>query len=246
MNEIINVKDLPAVQNVCNQTLREIPFKLSACSIAHVCMEPHDASLHHVHHKTNETYFILSGEGVLYFGDRAMQVHDSAGLFLPSNTMHRLVNTEDAPLENLVVASPSFDPEDVHLTGKKPFVSVSAMEFFTNKYPAEKSEDGATVWAMLSDEEKEQAGVQLAYGYLLPGKTATLHMHQKSDEIYYVMCGKGIMHLGEQQYPVTKGSIAFIPKEMPHSLENNSNQNLEVVCISSPAYQKDDFIKVEE
>ena len=61
----INVYDLPTVDNICNQILREV-LSLPKVSIAHVIMNPGNVSLLHQHLKMSEIYYILDDLRILY------------------------------------------------------------------------------------------------------------------------------------------------------------------------------------
>ena len=236
-----SVYSIPAVENVCNQTLREA-VTLPTCSIAHVAVKPYDVSLLHGHRKMAEIYFILDGRGILYHGDKAMSVSTGACLFIEPGTSHKLRNALDDDLEHLVVASPPFDADDVHLIEDPGIEPI--LDSFEHRAPPIIAPDGATVYEMLSDEEKTAAKTQLAFGYLPPGKTASLHKHNTSEEVYYILSGEGWIHLGDngEQWRINTGDIIYIPTGIWHGLHNEGTENLEVVCISSPAYTPEDFI----
>ena len=63
--EPIDIYTLPCARNVCNQVSREV-FQFPKISIAHVTVNPGEASNWHYHNTTTEIYFILEGEGILY------------------------------------------------------------------------------------------------------------------------------------------------------------------------------------
>jgi mannose-6-phosphate isomerase-like protein (cupin superfamily) len=114
--KLIDVYELPTVSNVCNQNLREV-ISLPKVSLAHVMMNGDNVSLWHQHSRMSEVYFILEGEGILYYGNRALQVEKGIYVVLPPHTPHKLKNTGKSDLEHLVFAIPPFDSHDVELLG---------------------------------------------------------------------------------------------------------------------------------
>jgi quercetin dioxygenase-like cupin family protein len=52
------------------------------------------------------------------------------------------------------------------------------------------------------------------------GKTGGSTHNQ--NEIYYVVKGEAVLHLDEEVYDITPGSLVFIPAGVFHSLDNNS------------------------
>ena len=58
---------------------------------------------------------------------------------------------------------------------------------------------------------------------LKPGCRTEGAIHQEPyDEIYYVLSGQAILHLGEEAYDIGKDTIIFIPGGTFHSLDNKS------------------------
>jgi mannose-6-phosphate isomerase-like protein (cupin superfamily) len=194
--------------------------------------------------KMAEIYFILEGEGKLYHGMEALNVGKGAHLTLNPFTPHKLRNTGPGRLEHLVLAIPPFDPADVFLL-ENPNLEPGP-ETYERKEPPITALDGATIYELLSKEERLRLGIGLAIGSLPPGRKAIPHYHETSDEIYYIMSGKGRAKIDPIEIKIRKGYVVCIPKTFVHSLENTSDsEELEVLCISSPAYTDEDFIKAE-
>ena len=111
--KLIDVYELPTADNVCNQILREV-ISLPKVSMAHVTMNPGNVSFWHQHSKMSEIYFVLEGDGILYYGDKSIKAEKGAYLMLPPKMPHKLRNTGNSNLEHLVLAIPPFDPNDVN------------------------------------------------------------------------------------------------------------------------------------
>lgn len=45
---------------------------------------------------------------------------------------------------------------------------------------------------------------------------AKLHYHEKTDEFYYVIAGEGMMILDEQQLPLRRGVVVYVPRGVRH------------------------------
>jgi len=50
-----------------------------------------------------------------------------------------------------------------------------------------------------------------------PGIEPPMHVHAHEDEWYYVLDGDVTFHVGTETYSATIGSIAFLPRAMPHT-----------------------------
>lgn len=239
--DLIDVYALPAVDNVCNQILREV-VSLSKASLAHVTMNPGNVSLLHQHLAMSEVYLILEGQGILYHGDKVLTVEKGAWHVLPPKIPHKLRNTGNTDLEHLVIAVPPFNPNDVHLLNEDSGndAEPDRFEYYTQPITAL---DGAMIYEILSEAERKELGIGLAFGFLPAGRKAIPHYHKESEEVYYVTSGTGSVGVGERHFEVKKGSVIYIPRNAVHALENKSDvDELSVLCLSSPAYTNEDFI----
>jgi len=240
-SRLINVYDLPTVDNVCDQILREV-VSLSNVSVAHVIMNKENVSLRHQHSKMSEIYFILQGKGILYYGNNALQVEKGSYLVIPSNTPHKLKNVGNVELEHLVFAIPPFNSEDVEILNDYSNDDITFKKFSYNKKPVT-ALDGALVYELMTVKERKQLDTALAVGFLPVSRKAIPHYHKVSEELYYVIDGFGKIVVGEKNFEVKKGSLVYIPTYKVHALENESDsKELEVLCVSSPAYIEGDFI----
>jgi quercetin dioxygenase-like cupin family protein len=58
--------------------------------------------------------------------------------------------------------------------------------------------------------------------FLQPGQTIQPHFHPDAEELYYLIAGHGIMHIGEERREVAAGDVIYIPPEKVHFLQNRS------------------------
>lgn len=49
--------------------------------------------------------------------------------------------------------------------------------------------------------------------------------------VNYILKGKGILHLDGIDYEIEEGSFAYVPAGKTHQFINNSNGDLEFICI---------------
>ncbi|PIU30107.1 hypothetical protein COT07_02420 [Candidatus Woesearchaeota archaeon CG07_land_8_20_14_0_80_44_23] len=239
--KIINVYQLPTADNVCNQILREV-ISLSKVSMAHVTMRPGNVSLWHQHSGMAEVYFVLDGEGILYYENKSVSAREGTYVMLPPKTPHKLRNVGNSDLEHLVFAIPPFDPKDVELL--EDFANEKAVpEKFEYGKPPITALDGALIYELIPRSEREKLDVGLAVGFLPKGRKAIPHYHKISEEIYYISFGIGRVKVGEENFEIKKGSVIYVPTNTVHALENKSySEELKVLCVTFPAYTEGDFI----
>lgn len=74
-------------------------------------MEP--GGKQHVHsHDTEQSYFILQGNGTMTVGNETAEVKEGMSVFIPSNEPHGLVNDSSGVLIYLSSGSPPFGKEN--------------------------------------------------------------------------------------------------------------------------------------
>ena len=88
---------------------------------------------------------------------------------------------------------------------------------------------------MLVDEESVGARkINLNHGTLKPGKNTGGGRHPcPYEEVYYILRGEGVLTIGNKTYKVGPDTVAYIPCEEFHKLENTGNTDLEILTIWS-------------
>ncbi|OGS46975.1 MAG: mannose-6-phosphate isomerase [Elusimicrobia bacterium RIFOXYD2_FULL_34_15] len=79
----------------------------------------------------------------------------------------------------------------------------------------------------------------LAHAVLKPGKTSQAHK-LKTSEVYYLLEGKGEMHIDNETEKVTAGQAIYIPPNSKQYIKNTGNSDLKFICIVDPAWRKED------
>ncbi len=101
-------------------------------------------------------------------------------------------------------------------------------EAFTTK-------DGSTI-----RELHHTVAQSLAEATLEPGEATERHQHRLSEEIYFVLKGSGLMEVDGDAQHVRPGDAVLIPAGAWHTLENDGNSELRILCCCAPAYSHDD------
>lgn len=76
------------------------------------------------------------------------------------------------------------------------------------------------------------------------GKKSQLHK-MKTSEIYYILEGKGILHVDDDKYEVSQDDAVYISPMSKQFIENTGKGKLKFLCIVDPAWQQGDEIVLE-
>ncbi len=75
-----------------------------------------------------------------------------------------------------------------------------------------------------------------------PGKShAPEHVHQKEEEILYVLEGSGYKYFDDRRERIEPGTFMFAPRGVVHSLEATSEEQLKVLYVFSPPVQQGSY-----
>lgn len=79
----------------------------------------------------------------------------------------------------------------------------------------------------------------LAHATLPVGETSQPHS-LKTSEVYYILSGKGEMHIEAETQLVEPGDTVYIPPNARQFIHNCGSEPLVFICIVDPAWRKED------
>ena len=100
--------------------------------------------------------------------------------------------------------------------------------------------DGSTVRELVHPTVHGNRTQSLAEAVVPAGAATRLHWHQRSEEIYHITAGIGVMTLGKDRLDVRVGDSIYIAPGTRHCIENIGRSPLHILCCCSPAYSHDD------
>jgi len=79
----------------------------------------------------------------------------------------------------------------------------------------------------------------LAHATLKPKEKSLPHKFFEASEVYYILKGKGVMHIDDESAEVYPGDTIYIPPPAVQWIENIGSETLEFLCIVDPAWKPD-------
>jgi quercetin dioxygenase-like cupin family protein len=67
-----------------------------------------------------------------------------------------------------------------------------------------------------------------------PGQAQASHAHEGADKVYYVLKGKGVFQVGNEERELAEGEIALAASGQKHGVTNRSNERLTVLVYMAP------------
>ena len=82
-------------------------------------------------------------------------------------------------------------------------------------------------------------GYSLAHAMVMPGANTRPHS-LKTAEVYYILEGKGLMHIDGEEREVEEGDAVYIPPHAAQYIHNTGAIGLKFLCIVDPAWRAED------
>ena len=74
------------------------------------------------------------------------------------------------------------------------------------------------------------------------GPRGRVHRHTRSDNVYIVKSGEGLLTIEDENHAIVADDVVFIPAGVRHSLSNVSERELVIYEIYAPAGAAFDFV----
>jgi mannose-6-phosphate isomerase-like protein (cupin superfamily) len=71
-------------------------------------------------------------------------------------------------------------------------------------------------------------------GIVPPGQSTSEHSHPLSEEIVYVVKGKGVCRVGEKTGEFKPNCLLFVPEGIPHQYSSTGDEDLILFVVYSP------------
>jgi mannose-6-phosphate isomerase-like protein (cupin superfamily) len=110
------------------------------------------------------------------------------------------------------------------------------------RVPAFTTKDGSEIRELLAHRNSCIRNQTLAEARLPAGASTAPHHHVKTEEIYYILEGRGLMQIGQETFCVGPGDAVAIPPGALHQITNTGEVTLKFLCCCAPGYEHEDTI----
>ena len=116
----------------------------------------------------------------------------------------------------------------------------SVMHTRYSQQAAFRTKDGSEIRELMHPAVHAGSTQSLAEARISSGSTTALHCHHRSEEIYHVTAGEGLMTLGDDQFVIQPGDSILIVPGTAHRVHNTGEDDLVILCCCSPPYSDKD------
>jgi mannose-6-phosphate isomerase-like protein (cupin superfamily) len=103
---------------------------------------------------------------------------------------------------------------------------------------------GGTIKRMFNPGSAGTEHMTFSVGYFSPGEGLKSHTHPVSEEVYYVVRGRGTVYLGEEGEPLEAhpDTALYIPPGTVHAVENTGAERLVICFFVAPGRDKTQMV----
>lgn len=102
------------------------------------------------------------------------------------------------------------------------------------------TKDGSLIRELMHPQRQGNRQQSLAEATVPLGTRTLLHRHERTEELYHITQGRGLMTLGDEQFTVGPGGTVCIAPGTAHCIEALGDGELVLLCCCAPAYAHDD------
>jgi mannose-6-phosphate isomerase-like protein (cupin superfamily) len=107
------------------------------------------------------------------------------------------------------------------------------------------TKDTSEIREILAPRNSSLKNQSLAEARVAPEKATIEHYHKRSEEIYYILEGKGQIKIEGEIGEVEPGDGIAIHPGKKHKIWNTGDRELVFLCCCSPAYSDEDTVMAE-
>jgi len=107
---------------------------------------------------------------------------------------------------------------------------------------AYRTKDGSQIRELMHPDRHGNRAQSLAEAIVSPGQETLLHKHLRTEELYHITAGRGLMTLGDERFEVSVGHTVLIRPGTAHCIRNIGAEPLHILCSCSPAYSHEDTV----
>ena len=104
---------------------------------------------------------------------------------------------------------------------------------------------GGPIKVMFNPETVGTRHMRFSVGYFSPGQGLNMHIHPESEEVYYVVEGRGTVYVGEERkMEVNKDTAVYSPPGTIHGIRNTGSEKLVVTFSVAPGRERSQEVHV--
>ena len=197
----------------------------------------------HLHRGIEEMYFVFNAPAEFTVNGRTSLLPAGSCVLCPEGSSHGIYNNSDTPLEwlNIAVASTKGGGKSINfkedlsnqtVESPAPFKWARFDRSLTQPVPNAHLGAGNILnnkpWL---DYNFSTNWFRIGHCIMEPGTSIGYHQHNATEEVYYVMSGKGLMTVNDHTFEVKKGDAIPCTLHDSHGIYSHTGEDLEIFVL---------------
>jgi mannose-6-phosphate isomerase-like protein (cupin superfamily) len=102
------------------------------------------------------------------------------------------------------------------------------------------TKDSSLIREIIHPQHSPASNQSLAEATVQPGRMTQAHFHTRSEEIYYILQGRGEVNIEGETSTLNRGDSVVIAPGARHQIRNCGEDDLVFLCCCAPAYSHED------
>ncbi len=199
-------------------------------------------------HPEERLFYFLDGRGIMSIyeefprGD-VYETRQDTAVYITPGIKHQIINVGNTPLRYLILKATGGVAPEGELTWSaitqrgvvvdKPAVGAgqaTTRVFDEGTNPSK--EEGLHLRIRDIELRRPQKFSNAEVVTIQPGRSTRPHIHQDSEENYYILVGEGVFNWDEEKIPCRTGSCISYPTGVKRNVENTGQYPLSYLCFS--------------
>lgn len=103
---------------------------------------------------------------------------------------------------------------------------------------------GEFIYEFLGKEKGSSDGISIALVEIHQNGSSEAHMHPHAEEFYIGLEGEGRLIIDGETKSIKRDVLEKIPKSKVHQIFNDRKETLKFLCVCTPAWTPDCYVKV--
>jgi quercetin dioxygenase-like cupin family protein len=228
-------------------------------SLSVVRVSPGDYHIKHYHPNGSQWYYFIEGSSIVHVDGANVRATAGSIVYVPPGVVHAIKNDTGQRAELLAgISAPDYrdigrvyvepetdDPSAWVVVDEHPLlarVSDEAFVRFIDTDPGGTNavidpRDQGSIVKLVTRRLMGSQDVSVSVARVYAGDYHLKHHHPYGSQAYYILSGQCLAHIDGQDLEVSPGTSIYLPPGTVHSINNTSEETLELVSIlSKPEY----------
>ncbi len=210
----------------------------------------------HSHDQKEQAFFVTTGKGIIKAGNQTFAVKPGNLIYIPLGLEHQTIADPAEALQYVLFNIFNRNEKEGHSSfaehiekvkdirrqqadsgraqvsdAERSVECIRPAKYIADIDKGKKFDFGSNFTRLLLD-RTETSGFEVVVVIWPAGNKGAVVAHKEKEQTFFILSGRGIITVGEEQAVVKPGDIVFVPRNTPHTTEATGVE-LSYLCLNS-------------